>query len=328
MANGYPPFIFHGDVEARQMENYANNAAKADLAKQENLFRMAELGLRRQQAQETAQLNQLITQSQLQQRQIENQFRERELSQRGELERERNQNYLKGLQIQFPEGRLTPEGQRQAYDAQLRAQEEQQEAGLAQQLETALADLDKRIGSASTLEKAPKRLEGQTVSLGDIAGLAINPIYGIYAASQLDYSGKRNVRNYLQKQLNREPTDKEISEFIKTTKAYRASPDTERLGALQQRRTQITDQLKQYGWMYDPSTKKIIRPRSVTASQLTVPTTVTSTNAPLAASALTAPAVNDPRIDAIKREAAAAIQAGANPAAVYQRMAEMGVDLR
>lgn len=313
------PFIWHDPVEAQQAMSYAANVAKADLAKQENLFRMAELGLRRQQQQETAELNRLITASQLQQRQIENQFRERQLTQQAELERDRNKTTLDAYKIQFSPDRVDP---RVAYDIQLRQQEEQQEAGLARQLETTLADLDKKIATTSELEKAPKQL-GRQVTMGDITRTAINPIWGM---SQLDYSGQRNVRNYLQQQLQREPTDEEITKFTASAKAYRAGPDTDKFGALKQRRDALVAQLTQLGWTYDPATKKIIRPTSPVASTLTAPPT--GFTAPPTASALSAPALTDPRIDAIKREAAAAIQAGANPAAVYQRAAELGVDLR
>lgn len=312
------PFIWHDPVEAQQAMSYAANVAKADLAKQENLFRMAELGLRRQQQQETAELNRLITASQLQQRQIENQFRERQLTQQAELERDRNKTTLDAYKIQFSPDRVDP---RVAYDIQLRQQEEQQEAGLARQLEATLADLDKKIATATPLEKAPKDLESRG-SLGTIlTRAAMNPV-----ATYLD--NRKEVRDYLENQLQRPATSAEVASFVKATKDYRASPDTEKLTSLKQRRDALAATLTQYGWTYDPSTRKIIRPRSVTASQLTVPTTVTGTNAPLAASALSAPALTDPRIDEIKRQAAAAIQAGANPAAVYEEAARMGVDLR
>jgi len=80
-------FIWHLPTEAQQAMSYAANAAKADLAKQENMLRMAELGMRRQQAQQTAELNRLITQSQIGQQEISNRLREREINQRGELAR-------------------------------------------------------------------------------------------------------------------------------------------------------------------------------------------------------------------------------------------------
>ena len=153
-------FIWHDPVEAQQAMSYAANAAKADLVKQENLYRMAELGLRRQQAQETAQLNQLITASQLQQRNIENDFRNRELMQRGELERERNQNYLKGLQIQFPEGRtdsrLAVEASKQQFELEQQKKDEARDAVLSQEWQI----LDKEIRGLQDELSKPKPSTG------------------------------------------------------------------------------------------------------------------------------------------------------------------------
>lgn len=294
-------FIWHDPVEAQQAMSYAANMAKADLLKQENLYRMAELGVRRQQAEQTNQLNRLLTENQLRQQNLDNQFRDKQLAQQLEI-------------AKLP--RYTSEIDRQNYDKTLREEEDRREASLAQQLETSLSDLDKKIAVASTLEKAPKKLEGQQVSMADLGRIAVNPIWGM---SQLDFSGRRAVREYLQQQLQRDPSDAEINKFITDTKTYRSSPDTERLSALQQRKLQINAQLAQYGWLYDPATKKVIRPTKV------APLSTQSTPPP--ASSLNGVG-GQTTLDDVKRAAAAAIQQGANPSAVYQRMADLGFDIR
>lgn len=292
-----PQTLWTDPVVAHQMETYATNAARADLAKQENMYRIAELGLRKQQAEQTNQLNRLLTANQLQQQDLDNRYRDRALSQQLEI-------------AKLP--RYTSEIDRQAYDKTLRQEEDLREANLASQLEASLADIDKQISTASPLEKAPKNLESPSLSMGDLARIAINPVL---AMSQFDYSGQRDVTDYLRKQYQREPTEQEVSKFIKDTKTYRASPDTARLPALQQRKLALLSQLTQYGWIYDPATKKIIRPNK---PSVTVPPT---------ASSLTTPG-GQPTLDEVKREAAAAIQGGANPADVYKRLADLGFDIR
>jgi len=261
-------FIWHLPTEAQQAMSYAANAAKADLAKQENMLRMAELGMRRQQAQQTAELNRLITQSQIGQQEISNRLKERELTQQGELARERNANYLAGLRIQFPEGRQTAEQLKQTYDEQLRKQQE--------------AEIAKETNDAQQSLNALNQLEDELKKLGSIA------------------------------------VSKDVSN--KTAKKSLNLPVIQQhLGEVTSKRNLLIEQLAQRGIVYDPVNRKFMGATNLTAGR--IPT----------ASQLQAPPpapIADPRIDAIKREAAAAIQAGANPAAVYQRAAELGVELR
>lgn len=256
----YPPFIFHDPVEARQMENFANNAARADLAKQENLYRMAELGLRKQQQQETAELNRLITASQLQQQGLANQFRQQELTQRGELERARNENYLAGLRIQFPQGREDP---------RLAIQKSKEEFELEQQKKENVRD-NALSTEWQTLDSEIKNLQAELDKP--------LPSTGFLGLSRGDYNLRRKQN---------EKTQADIG--------------------IKRQRQQLIE--------------------AILAERGKVPSRLGSFGIPPSASSLNGLG-GQTSMDDVKREAAAAIQRGANPAEVYKRMAELGFDIR
>lgn len=129
------------------METYATNANRAELARQENVYRMAELGLRKQQAEQTNQLNQLLTANQLQQRDLDNRFRDRQLAQQ--------------LEIAKLPSRYGSELEKEAYDKHLRDQQDIETLRIVTEAESALDNLNKqeaqlnkiKLSGAKTINK-------------------------------------------------------------------------------------------------------------------------------------------------------------------------------
>lgn len=243
----YPDFIFQDAIPAQQMMAHAQaiNEGKriAELGKarqQEGMYRMADLELRRRQQQESNELQRMIANSQISQAEIANTFRKSENEQRAALTREGHENTLKGLKIQYPEGRVNPQEAAMKlkldYDRELGRVENEKEDRLAQSLETSLKSLDNQIDSETSIhQKAPEKLEGWYDRMG-----------------VSDYLGSKGMGT----------SRAELDSFAKETKQYRSGqvPTSAKLVELSNAKKSILDQLQQLGWVYDPSTKKIVRP--------------------------------------------------------------------
>lgn len=278
----FPSFIFQDAIPAQQMMAHAqaiNEGRRiAELGKarqQEGMYRMADLELRRRQQQEQSELQRMIAQSQISQSEIANSFKERELTQRGQLEGDRNKNYLEGLKIQYPAGRLNPQEAAMKlkldYDRELSKIENDREEKLAQSLAKSLDTIDQQIGSETEIYKsAPSKVEGWYDK--NFRGGTLDTLGKAAMAGGVFRSGEPSLSGYLTSR-GRGNTGADISQFSKETKQYRSGqvPATARLTELSQAKKSILDQLQQLGWVYDPATKKIVRPGGTGAAALQTP---------------------------------------------------------
>lgn len=288
MASQYPPFIFSDSVPASQMVEHARavnegmRIAELGKARQaEGMFRIAQLQQQQKAQQEKNELDRMIAQSQIAQAKIGDSFREKELAQQGKIAEDRNKNYLEGLRIQYPEGKINP--QVQATEAKIEYDRELERKATEQ--DTAL---DAEWNALTNNIESAMAKKGETIP----------------ARSLMDWID-RPERAAIRWQIN---------------KAAVAS----------KKKTDAELDAKLIDWRRRQQTIEAILSERGKAPVRRAPGTVSqpSAMATPSVSQLLPPPVADPRIDAIKREAAAAIQRGANPAEVYSRMEQLGVPIR
>lgn len=272
MATGYPSFIFQDAVPAAQMQAHAQavnegmRIAELGKARQaEGLFRMAQMQQQQKAQQEKNELDKMIAMSQIEQNRIGNEFKNRELTQRGDLTREGYRSQESISKQMYPEGRLAPgvQAAELRIEEQRRLQEEQDKDDLkfAEEAEGRLSAIDKEMEDTNRLLKAPKKLEG--------------------------WYDEKGVRKYFSQTYGRDPNDSELSVFTDRVKQARVGNRIQELTAGKQ---QIIQGIQSRGLDYDPLSRRIIglRLRS-SATPLSPATQPSGVAGPLPVSALSQP---------------------------------------
>lgn len=176
----FPSFIWHDQTEAAQQMahsqaiNEGRRIAELGKARQaEGMFRMADLELRRKQQTESNQLQSMIAKSQLAQADIANSFRDRQLLQQGELQREHNKNYLERSKLEFSPDRFSP--QQAVLERKLQVEEEDRKRAEAGELNL-VTEAEKAISSLNQLEASINQI--RTSGAKDINTPVINAKLG------------------------------------------------------------------------------------------------------------------------------------------------------
>lgn len=163
MASQYPAFIFQDAIPAQQMMAHAQAVNEGmriqELGKArqaEGMLRMAQMRQQQKASQEKNELDRMLAMSQIHQNKIAQDFREKELEQRGKLEAERNKNYAERSKLEFSPDRIFP--QEAILERKIELEEEDRkraeaaEIGLVTEAERALMDLDRKSEALGQME--------------------------------------------------------------------------------------------------------------------------------------------------------------------------------
>lgn len=142
MASQYPAFIFQDAIPAQQMMAHAQAVNEGQRIQElgkarqaEGMFRMAQLQQQQKAQKEKTDLDRMIAESQMAQARIGNDFKNKELEQRGAISREGMKADIDVAKIQA--GRIDPREainqERQRYDAEMAQKEEAQDQVLIQE---------------------------------------------------------------------------------------------------------------------------------------------------------------------------------------------------
>lgn len=155
MASDYPAFIFQDAIPAQQMMAHAQAVNEGmriqELGKArqaEGMFRMAQMQQQQKAQREKNELDRMLAMSQIEQNRIANEFREKELMQRGTLEAERNKNYAERSKLEFSPDRIFP--QEALLERKIELEEEDRKRQEAEELkritenERAIEDLNRK----------------------------------------------------------------------------------------------------------------------------------------------------------------------------------------
>lgn len=136
MASPYPAFIFQDAIPAQQMMAHAQAVNEGQRIQElgkarqaEGMFRMAQLQQQQKAQKDKTDLDRMIAESQIQQAKIGNEFKNKELAQRGSLTEKGYDTDIKVAEIRAKavDPRLAINEERQKYDAQLAQKEEAQD---------------------------------------------------------------------------------------------------------------------------------------------------------------------------------------------------------
>lgn len=163
MPSDYPAFIFQDAIPAQQMMAHAQAVSEGQRIQElgkarqvEGMLRMAQMRQQQKASQEKNELDRMLAMSQIQQNKISQDFRERELAQRGTLEAERNKNYAERSKLEFSPDRMFP--QEALLERKIELEEEDRkraeaaELGLVTEAERALMDLDRKSQALGSME--------------------------------------------------------------------------------------------------------------------------------------------------------------------------------
>lgn len=163
MPSQYPAFIFQDAIPAQQMMAHAQAVNEGQRIQElgkarqaEGMFRMAQLQQQQKAQKEKTELDRMIAMSQIQQNKLSNEFREKELTQRGTLEAERNKNYAERSKLEFSPDRVFPQEalleRKIELEEEDRKRQEAAELGLVTEAERALMDLDRKSQALESME--------------------------------------------------------------------------------------------------------------------------------------------------------------------------------
>lgn len=160
MPSQYPAFIFQDAIPAQQMMAHAQAVNEGQRIQElgkarqaEGMFRMAQLQQQQKAQKEKTDLDRMIAESQMAQARIGNDFKNKELEQRGTLTEKGYDTSIKVAEIRAKEvdPRLAINDERQKYDAQLAQKEEAQDQVLIREWQM----LDKELSDLTSRKAAP-----------------------------------------------------------------------------------------------------------------------------------------------------------------------------